>query len=140
MNDPDLRTRLEGLIAALAPSTAARPAIGDAAAPDATRAASRAAAPDAASDADTQRIATTQIDDLLRRVVALSGVLGAADGRGWDDVDQVAAQLLIADLSAISSTTRALNSLAASRLAGALADLREAAVDVQRAVKETSDS
>jgi hypothetical protein len=132
MNDPDLRKRLEGLIAALAPSTTARPAIGDAAARDVAYAAT--------PDADTQRIATTQIDDLLRRVVALSGVLGAADGRGWDDVDQVAAQLLIADLSAISSTTRALNSLAASRLAGALADLQEAAVDVQRAVKETSDS
>jgi hypothetical protein len=129
MNDPDLRKRLEGLIAALAPSsTTARPAIGDVA--------TLAAAP----DADTQRIATTQIDELLRRVAALSGVLGAAAGRGWDDVDQVAAQLLIADLSAITSTTRALNGLAASRLAGALADLHEAAVDVQRAVKETSDS
>jgi len=124
MNDPDLRKRLQELIAALAPSSTARPAIGDAAAPD----------------ADTQRIATTQIDELLRRVATLSGVLSAADGRGWDDVDQVAAQLLIADLSAITSTTRALNGLAASRLAGALADLQEAAVDVQRAVKETSDS
>lgn len=127
MNDPDLRQRLGELMAALASSTTGRSVIGDAAAPDVT------------SDADGQRIATTQIDELLRRVGALSGVLGA-DGRGWDDVDQVAAQLLIADLSAITSTTRALNGLAASRLAGALADLQAAGVDVQRAVKETSDS
>ena len=50
---------------------------------------------------------------------------------------QLAAQLLLADLSAVTSTSRALNDLAASRLASALADLQAAGVDVERAVKES---
>ena len=122
MNDSDLRTRLDALIAALAPTAMARTAVD--------------AAPADPSGADAQRIATTQIDELMRRISALTGVLGTADGRGWDEVDQLAAQLLIADLSAVTSTTRAVNDLAASRLASALADLQAAGVDVQRAVKE----
>ena len=125
MNDSDLRTRLETLVAALAPSALASAKAGVDAVP---------ADP---SGADTQRIATTQIDELMRRISALTGILGSADGRGWDEVDQLAAQLLIADLSAVASTTRALNDLAASRLAGALADLQAAGVEVQRAVKES---
>ena len=47
---------------------------------------------------------------------------------------------LLADLSAVTSTTRALNDLAASRLVSALADLQAAGVDEQRAVKEVSGS
>jgi len=125
MNDPDLRKRLDALMAALAPSRTPPPLVSDSA---------------TAPEGYSQYIATTQIDELLRRVAVLSGALGAADGRGWDDVDQVAARLLIADLTAITSTTRVLNGLAASRLAGALADLQAAGVDVQRAVKEASDS
>ena len=126
MNDSDLRARLEVLIAALAPSAMARKAVD--------------AVPADPSGAEAQRIATTQIDELMRRISALTGILGTADGRGWDDVDQLAAQLLIADLSAVTSTTRALNGLAASRLASALADLQAAGVDVQRAVQEVSGS
>ena len=122
MNDSDLRTRLDALIAALAPATLARTAVD--------------AAPADPAGADAQHIATTQIDELMRRISALTGILGSADGRGWDEIDQLAAQLLIADLSAVTSTTRALNDLAGSRLAGALADLQAAGVDVQRAVKE----
>ena len=123
MSDPDLRQRLDALIAALAPSVVTRTAAG-------------ADAP----DVDAQRVATTQIDELLRRVSALTGILSNANGGGWDHVDQLAVKLLLADLAAITSTTRALNDLAASRLAGALADLRAAGVDVQRTVKEASDS
>jgi len=123
MNDADLRTRLDALIAALAPTVMVRAAV-DAVAAD-------------RSGADAQRIATTQIDELLRRISALTGILGSADGRGWDEVDQLAAQLLIADLSAVTFTTRALNDLAGSQLASALADLQAAGVEVQRAVKES---
>jgi hypothetical protein len=123
MNDIDLRTRLDALIAAVAPTAIARTAVD--------------AMPADPSGADAQRIATTQIDGLMRRISALTGILGTADGRGWDEVDQLAAQLLIADLSAVTSTTRALNDLAASRLASARADLEAAGVDVQRAVKES---
>ena len=86
--------------------------------------------------ADTQRIATTQIDELLRRVAALTGVLGAGDRAEWDDVDRLAAQLLLADLAAVASTTRALNALAASRLTAALADLVAARRDAERTVQE----
>src|SRR5687767_4917870 len=128
MNDSDLRTRLDALIAGLAPS--ALPAV-------ASAKAGVDAVPADASGADAQRIATTQIDDLMRRISALTGILGSADGRGWDEVDQLAAHLLIADLAAVASITRALNDLTASRLAGALADLLAAGVDVERAVKES---
>ena len=130
MSDPDLRPRLDALIAALAPSVAPREIRLK---PDSTPGAD-------AADVDAERVATTQIDELLRRVSALTGILGNANGGGWDHVDQLAAKLLLADLAAITSTTRALNDLAATRLAGALADLRAAGVDVQRAVKEASDS
>ena len=123
MSDPDLRQRLDALIAALAPSVVTRVAAGA-----------------EAQEVDAERVATTQIDELLRRVSALTGILSSANGGGWDHVDQLAAKLLLADLAAITSTTRALNDLAASRLAGALADLRAAGVDVQRAVKDASDS
>ena len=134
MNDSDLRTRLDALITALAP--AGLPAVASAKAGALVNAGVDAAPADA-SGADAQRIATTQIDELMRRISALTGILGSADGQGWDEVDQLAAQLLLADLSAVISTTRALNDVAASRLAGALADLQAAAVDVERAVKES---
>ena len=124
MNDSDLRTRLDALVAALAPS--ALPAGLSAVASAKAEALAKAGVdtvPADPSEADAQRIATGQIDELMRRIAALTGILGTADGRGWDEVDQLAAQLLIADLRAVASTTRALNDLAASRLAGALADL-----------------
>jgi hypothetical protein len=137
MNDSDLRTRLDALVAALAPP--ALPAVASAKA-GALAKAGVDAVPDDLSGADAQRIATMQIDELMRRISTLTGILGGLDGRGWDEVDQLAAQLLIADLTAVTSTTRALNDLAASRLAGALADLQAAGVDVQRAVTEASGS
>jgi hypothetical protein len=124
MNDPDVRKRLEALIAALAPPSIARSTVANTGA-------------DSAGN-DAQRIATIQIDELLRRISLLTGILGGTDGTGWDDVDQLAAQLLIADLNAVASTTRALNDLTASRLASALADLQSAGVEVQRAVKEAA--
>ena len=131
MDDSDLRARLDALVAALAPSAlpAGLPAVASAKA--------GVGASPADPSAEAQRIATTQLDELMRRISGLTGILGGADGRGWDEVDQLAAQLLIADLSAVTATTRALNDLAASRLAGALADLHAAGVDVQRAVKES---
>ena len=123
MNDSDLRARLDALVVALAPTALPHLSVDS--------------LPADPSGADAQRIATTQIDELMRRISALTGILGSADGRGWDEVDQLAAQLLIADLGAVTSTTRALNGLAASRLTGALADLQAAGVDVERAVKES---
>ena len=125
MNDPDLQRRLDALITALIPSAPPpRPTTGT----DVANA-----------GADAQRIATAHIDDLLRRVSTLTATLGNG-AQEWDDVDRVAARVLMADLAAIASTTRALNDLSASRLASALADLRAAGVDVERAVKEASGS
>lgn len=111
MNDADVRQRLDAVMAAIGLPSIAHPLPDGAAAP---------------GDAATQRIATTQIDELLRRVAALTGVLDAHAAGGWDDVDRVAAQLLLADLAVITSTTRALNSLAGSRLTTAVADLAAA--------------
>lgn len=96
--------------------------------------------PDAAGgsveEADTQRIATRQIDELLERVAAVTRVL--SDGhQEWDDVDRLAAQVLLTDLAAIACTTRALNGLAATRLKGARADLAAARRDAERAIQET---
>ena len=133
MNDPDAGRRLETLIAALAPMPIARATSG--ADDDGPTEAGHAA-----SGGDAQRIATIQIDELVRRISVLTGILGGADGTGWDDVDQLAAQLLISDLSTVTATTRALNELTASRLATALAELQSAGVDVQRAVKEAAGS
>jgi hypothetical protein len=131
MNDSDLRARLDTLVAALAPSVlpAGLPAVASA------KAGADVSPADLSTDA--QRIATTQIDELMRRISALTGILGGDHGGGWDEVDQLAAQLLIADLAAVTSTTRALNDLAASRLAGALADLQAAGINMERAVKES---
>ena len=87
-------------------------------------------------EADTQRIATEQIDELLERVAAVTRVL--SDGhQEWDDVDRLAAQVLLADLAAIASTTRALDSLTAARLKAARADLAAARRDAERAIQET---
>ena len=73
--------------------------------------------------ADAQRVATSQVDELLRRVGALTTVLGSAGAHDWDEIDQLAARLLLADLAVVTATTRALNDLAAGRLATAHADL-----------------
>ena len=125
MNDPDLQQRLNALIASLAPPAPARPAI---------------AGDGDAAGADEQRMGTAQVDELLRRVSTLTAALGSNNGHEWDDVDQLAARLLIVDLAAVASTTRALNDLASSRLTSALTDLRAAGVDVERVVKEASGS
>jgi len=126
MTDPDLQRRLNGLIEVLAvPATTHSTAI-DHGGRD--------------GGADGQRIATAQIDKLLRRVSTLTTAMGARNGHEWDDVDQLAARLLIADLAVIASTTRALNDLASARLESVLADLRAAGVDVERAAKDASAS
>ena len=122
MNGPDLRQRLDVIIAAIGPPAVVRRAPGG---------------ETATAGADAHALATAQIDDLVRRVAALTRVLGA-DGREWDEVDQLAAQLLLADLAAITSTLRALNDLASARLSDALADLRAASLDIQDTLKETS--
>jgi hypothetical protein len=119
MHEPDLQ-RLNGLIAAIGAPIVVRPAIGD----------------DAAG-ADAQRVTTPQIDALLRRVTALTALLGTRGAAEWDEIDQLAAQLLMSDLAAITSLTRALNGLSASRLTEALADLVAAGQDAERTL--TSD-
>src|SRR5687767_7497303 len=86
---------------------------------------------DAAGEA-AQRAATPQIDALLRRVTALTALLRDRDGTEWDAIDQLAAQLLMSDLAAITSLTRALNGLSSSRLTEALADLVAAGQDAER--------
>ena len=122
MNESDVRERLHEVITALGLPMLASPVI---------------AGDESLAGADTQRIATTQIDDLLRRVATLTGVLGTR-GRDWDHVDRLAAQLLLTDLTVIASTTRALNDLAAKRLTGAVADLVAARHDAERSMQEAS--
>ena len=121
MSDADLRHRLEAVVAAIGLPSAARPPIDRA---------------EAGDGANAQRIATTQIDELLRRVAALTSVIGAGGAREWDDVDRIAAQLLLADLAVIASTTRALNALAAVRLTSALDDLVAARRDADQTLQE----
>lgn len=121
MTDPDVRQRLDAVMMAIsAPSIPRPPLDGD----------------DTADEAGAQRVASTQIDELLRRVAALTSVIGAAGTREWDDVDRIAAQLLLADLAAIASTTRALNALTAARLTSALDDLVAARRDVEHTLQE----
>ena len=114
MHESDLE-RLNALMAAIGPPTVVRVAIdGDAAGESA------------------QRTATPQIDALLRRVTALTALLRDGEGTEWDAIDRVAAQLLMSDLAAVTSLTRALNGLSASRLTEALADLIAAGQDAER--------
>jgi hypothetical protein len=114
MHESDLQ-RLHALMAAIGPPAVVRVAIeGDAAGESA------------------QRTATPQIDALLRRVTALTALLRDREGTDWDAIDQMAAQLLMSDLAAVTSLTRALNGLSASRLADALADLVAAGQDAER--------
>jgi hypothetical protein len=121
MYTADSQQRLAGLIAALGrPSSAPRSIHRHESAPG----------------TDEQRVATTQIDELLRRVTALTRVIGEGNRTEWDDVDRLAAQLLLTDLAAIASTARALNALAASRLTTALADLVAARRDAERTIQE----
>src|SRR5688500_4207889 len=115
MHDSELR-RLNAMMAAIGPPAVVRLAIeGD----------------DAAGET-AQRAATPQIDALLRRVTVLTALLRDRDGTEWDAIDQLAAQLLMSDLAAITSLTRALNGLSASRLTQALADLVAAGQDAER--------
>jgi len=126
MNDRDLHQRLNALITTLASPAGARSATEDSGG--------------SAAGGDVQRIGTAQVDALLRRLSMLTAALGSRKGQEWDDVDQLAARLLLGDLAAIASTTRALNGLTPSRLEAALTDLRAAGVDVERAVQEASRS
>ena len=93
-----------------------------------------------AEGADAQRLATAQLDELVRRVSALTGVLRGGDAEGWDNVDELAARLLLADLAMIAASTRALNGLAATRLSDARANLAAAQVDADRILQEASGS
>ena len=115
--------RLNALMAAIGPPTVVRVAIdGDAAGESA------------------QRTATPQIDALLRRVTALTALLRDREGTEWDAIDRLAAQLLMSDLAAVTSLTRALNGLSASRLTEALADLIAAGQDAERILQLTTDN
>ena len=118
MHEPDLR-RLKALTSAIGAPIVIHAAIGG----------------DAAADADAQRMTTPQIDALLRRVTALTALLGNRGGVEWDEIDQLAAQLLMSDLAAITSLTRALNGLSASRLTEASADLVAAGEDAERVLQ-----
>jgi hypothetical protein len=114
MHESDLQ-RLNALMAAIGPPAVARVAIDS----------------DAAGES-AQRTATPQIDALLRRVTALTALLRDREGTAWDAIDRLAAQLLMSDLAAVTSLTRALNGVSASRLAEALADLTAAGQDAER--------
>jgi ribosomal protein S13 len=121
MNDADVRQRLDAVMRAIGVPSVARPSL---------------AGDDARDGTGAQRIATIQIDELLRRVAALTDVIGAGGRRAWDDVDRIAAQLLLADLAVIASTARALNELAAARLTSAIEDLVAAQRDVEHTLQE----
>lgn len=118
MQEPDLR-RLNALIAAIGAPTVVRAAMDG----------------DAAADETAQRMATPQIDALLRRVTALTTLLRDRSSTEWDEIDHLATQLLMSDLAAITSLTRALNGLSASRLSTALADLVAAGQDAERVLQ-----
>lgn len=120
MHEPDLR-RLNALTAAIGAPTVVRAALSD----------------DGGAGVDEQRITTPQIDALLRRVTVVTALLDDRSGEEWDDLDQLAAQLLMSDLAAMTSLTRALNGLSASRLTDALADLAAAGQEAERVL--TSD-
>ena len=120
MHERDLQ-RLNALTAAIGAPTVVHAAISD----------------DGGAGVDAQRMTTPQIDALLRRVTAVTALLGTRSGDEWDDIDQLAAQLLMSDLAAVTSLTRALNGLSASRLTDALADLAAAGQDAERVL--TSD-
>ena len=114
MHESDLQ-RLNALTAAIGPPAVVRVAIdGD------------------ASGEIAQRTATPQIDALLRRATALTALLRDREGTEWDAIDQLAAQLLMSDLAAVTSLTRALNGLSASRLTEALANLIAAGQDAEQ--------
>jgi hypothetical protein len=125
MNDPDLQRQLDALMIGLMWPVPTRR-------PDGSES-------DEAEGADPQ-LASLRIDGLLAHVSALLTALGTDDSRGWDQIDDLAARLLISDLAAFASITRALNRLAASRLADALTDLRAAGADVQRALEDAASS
>jgi hypothetical protein len=114
MNESDLRQRLDALTASLSGPPVLQQPIDD-----------------ETDGADAQRIATTQVDELLRRVAVLTGMLGTGNGTQWDEIDQLAARLLMADLGAIASTIRALNGLA-----GAISDLVAARREAERSASE----
>jgi hypothetical protein len=124
MSAPDLRQRLHALTAAIGVPTPPRGVDAEA----------------GEGDTRLQRLAAVQDDELLQRVAALTTVLTDGDGRDWDEVDQVAAQLLLADLAAVAATTRVQNVLTAGRLANARADLGAAQADVDRTLKNTTGS
>jgi hypothetical protein len=118
MNESD--QRLESLLAAIGPPLIVRQPTGD-----------------DAVGRDTQRVATTQVDELLRRVAALTGVVVVKKRSGGGGSDRLAAQLLLADLAVITSMTRALNDLSATRLTEALTDLVAARRDAERSLSDT---
>jgi hypothetical protein len=94
---------------------------------------------DEAAGEAAQRVATPQIDALLRRVTALTALLEGGNDAQWDEIDQLAARLLMSDLAAITALTRALNGLSASRLAEALAALTSAGQDAERVLQSSAE-
>ena len=119
MTDPD-RQRLQALIPAVGIPAVAHPAV----------------SADAGAGADIQRMTTPHIDALVQRVAALTLVLQRRGTGDWDEIDQLAAQILMSDLAVITSMTRTLNDLSAYRLAQALADLAEAGRDADAALQD----
>jgi hypothetical protein len=120
MHEPDLR-RLNALTAAIGAPTVVHATISD----------------DGEAGVDAQRMTTPHIDALLRRVTAVTALLDNRSGEEWDDIDRLAAQMLMSDLAAMTSLTRALNGLSAARLTDALADLAAAGQDAESVL--TSD-
>jgi hypothetical protein len=119
MTDPDLQ-RLQALISAVGTPAIAHPAV----------------SADGGPGADVQRVTTPQIDALVQRVAAVTAVLQRRGAGEWDEIDQLAAQILMADLAVVTSMTRTLNDLSASRLAQALADLAEAGRNADAALQD----
>ena len=77
-----------------------------------------------------------QIDALVQRVAALTVVLQGRGSADWDEIDQLAARILMSDLAVITSMTRTLNDLSAARLSQALADLAAARRDADAALQD----
>lgn len=118
--DEDVRSRLGALAAAFGSPAPGVPAVSGEASPDEV--------------ADLQRAVTACLDVLLQRVAGMTAWLHRHEDR-WDAVDHVAARLVLSDLAIVAGLARALDQLAASRLAWASNELREAGREAERILR-----
>lgn len=89
-----------------------------------------------ADEGDAQIVASVHIDTVLARVTRVTATLKNQDA-GWDAVDQLAAQLLLADLGLVAGTWRSLGIMAGKRLDHAGDELRQTIREAGRILKDS---